>query len=210
MTDEKASELRRLAERATPGPWRQDENTSYVMTYRDVAPLTAAKGRDPSTAAFIAAANPVAVLDLLNERDEAKAAWERLHVEHTNLRLDRDDEVSRLKRWASAGLSAFHGRLCSGVGGAGVTDDARTCHDPKCVAWAKALEGHSPKKTAREQHLEDLADAFAMEVERTAAQRAQPAGCMQVPAHGDFVNATPSVLSRLSWWARAFREALKP
>lgn len=150
-----------------------------------------------------------AVATLVRERDEAKSAWERLHVEHANLRLDRDDEVSRLKQWASAGLSAFHGRLCIGVGGAGVTDDARTCHDPKCVAWAKALEGHSPKKTAREQHLEDLADAFAMEVERAAAQRTRPAGCMQVPAHGDFVNATPSVLSRLSWWARAFREALK-
>lgn len=78
MTDENAAELRRLAERATPGPWRQDENTSYVMTYRDVAPLTAAKGRDPSTAAFIAAANPAAVLDLLNERDALRAAATRV------------------------------------------------------------------------------------------------------------------------------------
>lgn len=32
-------------------------------------------------------------------------------------------------------------------------------------------------------------------------------GGQHVPFHGDFASAPPSVLSRLEWWARAFRDA---
>jgi hypothetical protein len=31
---------------------------------------------------------------------------------------------------------------------------------------------------------------------------------MQVPYHGDFANANPSIIVRLRWWAREFRTAL--
>ena len=34
-------------------------------------------------------------------------------------------------------------------------------------------------------------------------------GGQHVSFHGDFASAVPSVLNRLEWWCRAFREALK-
>lgn len=134
MTDEKAAELRRLAEAV---------RSSRVGLRAGVE----ARQR------LIDALDPATVLDLLNERDalnadnadlrdrlkrQVDATWEQSCRART-----AESERDALRKWASAGLSAFHGRLCIGVGGAGagVTDDARTCHDPKCVAWAKALEG---------------------------------------------------------------------
>lgn len=48
-------------------------------------------------------------------------------------------DAATLRVFAVAGLSAFHGKLCSGVGGAGVTEDVHTCSDPTCLAWAAAL-----------------------------------------------------------------------
>lgn len=66
------SELKRLAEAATPGPWaydgsyvcpaRTEDGTTYVELWRSIADC-----HQPENTKFIAAANPAAVLALLAE-----------------------------------------------------------------------------------------------------------------------------------------------
>lgn len=52
-------------------------------------------------------------------------------------------EAAALKVFAMAGLSAFHGRLCSGGGAHGLNmpTNPADCQDPKCRAWAAAVRG---------------------------------------------------------------------
>lgn len=51
-----------------------------------------------------------------------------------------------------------------------------------------------------------LLDSFEEEILRASEAR-QRTGGQQVPFHGDFAAASPSMLNRLRWWAQAFREA---
>ncbi len=84
-------ELKRLAEAATPGPWEYDhgciaENgmaiiSEYFVRLEDDDVSIAAGISDPKTcrpsksnAAYIAAANPAAVLELIRRHDELLAA----------------------------------------------------------------------------------------------------------------------------------------
>ena len=50
-------------------------------------------------------------------------------------------DAAALRVFAVAGLSAFHGKLCSGGHWA---VPAQHCQDPKCRAWAAALTKESP------------------------------------------------------------------
>lgn len=81
-------DLRELAEKATPGPWfatsdfdHIDQVTRWriedVERWRDLR-NNLQLGEDGDTACFIAAANPAAVLELLDERDAARAERDRL------------------------------------------------------------------------------------------------------------------------------------
>jgi hypothetical protein len=60
----------------------------------------------------------------------------------------------------------------------------------------------------------DLLEAICVEFEQTIAhfdwKKAGSKG-MSVPFHGDFASAVrlPSVISKMRWWVREFREALK-
>jgi chromosome segregation ATPase len=57
--------------------------------------------------------------------------------------------------------------------------------------------------------LTGLADAFAAECENAVRHHEGKAeGGVQVPYHGDFAQVRPSVVMRLRWWGKAFREAL--
>ena len=59
-----------------------------------------------------------------------------------------------------------------------------------------------------EPTLEQLLDGFDNEVERASANiAARGKGGQQVSFFGDFANAAPSVLGRLRWWSRSFRQA---
>ena len=72
------SELKRLAEAATPGPWaydgsyvcpaRTEDGTTYVELWRSIADC-----HQPENTKFIAAANPAAVLALIAEIDQLKS-----------------------------------------------------------------------------------------------------------------------------------------
>lgn len=91
-----AAELRRLAEAATPGPWeafgavdgRRGERWLGVTT--DMRAIESARAGDVfaaqdctrQDALFIAAANPAAVLALLDERDALAAKVERVRALH--------------------------------------------------------------------------------------------------------------------------------
>lgn len=77
------ADLRKLAEAATPGPWRFPSRA--VKNVVDIAPPhsfvvvyckdeEAERRQREADAAFIAAANPQAVIGLLDERDELRAA----------------------------------------------------------------------------------------------------------------------------------------
>lgn len=105
MTD--PTELRRLAEAATPGPWLVDKKYFAFVTDangNDVAQaesLVQVKDVEQSVldAAYIAAANPSAVLALLDRLDLALIAIERckatMEAMHPATGMP-DEDVSRL------------------------------------------------------------------------------------------------------------------
>lgn len=90
MTD--TNELRRLAQRATPGPWEaegqggiqmdgtRDAYVIYSEGVRSIASVRLISDRQArgNTAAYIAAANPATVLELLDELDRLRIEVARL------------------------------------------------------------------------------------------------------------------------------------
>ena len=66
-------ELKRLAEAATPGPWAKREYVSGIGCGVD-AKWNVALHASNDDAAYIAAANPVVVLELIRQRDELLSA----------------------------------------------------------------------------------------------------------------------------------------
>ena len=92
------SELKRVAEAATPGPWYQHGGIMQVLSHdcETVCETFEDDGECPD-AQFIAAANPAAVLALIAENEQlAKTAdcWDRLNVQNKALsdsfRAERD------------------------------------------------------------------------------------------------------------------------
>ena len=90
------SELKRLAEAATPGPWaydgsyvcpdRTEDGTTYVELWRSIADC-----HQPENTKFIAAANPAAVLALIAEVEGLRAQHGRDSAELRSLSQARDD-----------------------------------------------------------------------------------------------------------------------
>lgn len=90
------SELKRLAEAATPGPWaydgsyvcpaRTEYGTTYVELWRSIADC-----HQPENTKFIAAANPAAVLALIAEVEGLRAQHGRDSAELRSLCQARDD-----------------------------------------------------------------------------------------------------------------------
>lgn len=90
------SELKRLAEAATPGPWaydgsyvcpaRTEDGTTYVELWRYIADC-----HQPENTKFIAAANPAAVLALIAEVEGLRAQHGRDSAELRSLSQARDD-----------------------------------------------------------------------------------------------------------------------
>lgn len=84
------SELKRRALDATPGPWyeRDDEDSAagavFIMPESDVWMPPICRITVESNAAFIAAANPAAVLDLMAENEALRKAL-------TTIRDESDD-----------------------------------------------------------------------------------------------------------------------
>lgn len=82
MTDKE--DLRRLAQAATPGPWGNTDvsDPTRINSPYDQVAICYRTSRAIANARFIAAANPVTVIELLDEierlrtqRDEHKADW---------------------------------------------------------------------------------------------------------------------------------------
>ena len=103
LTPETIAELRRLAEAATPGPWR----TEYLMgAGNDLLTAIIAGRATPddlrvigSTLAerdgkFVAAASPAVVLALLDERDALAAKVERVRALHRPVGIYDECECS--------------------------------------------------------------------------------------------------------------------
>ena len=90
------SELKRLAEAATPGPWaydgsyvcpaRTEDGTTYVELWRSIADC-----HQPENTKFIAAANPDSVLALIAEVEGLRAQHGRDSAELRSLCQARDD-----------------------------------------------------------------------------------------------------------------------
>lgn len=90
------SELKRLAEAATPGPWaydgsyvcpaRTEDGTTYVELWRSIADC-----HQPENTKFIAAANPAAVLALIAEVEGLRAQHGRDSAEIRSLCQARDN-----------------------------------------------------------------------------------------------------------------------
>jgi hypothetical protein len=98
--------LRELAEAATPGPWKwsatEGSDASFKITTSDHTLL----GRDD--ARFIAAANPQAVIALLDQLAAANAEIERLREEtlrlgtHSNLHEVREKQATEMCTWLTS------------------------------------------------------------------------------------------------------------
>lgn len=104
MTPEKREELRRLAEKATPGPWQHfgEWDTQHAVTAQTQMVCSTLHGNDEANARFIAAANPAAVLDLLAYVDD------RNHV-ISELEKNRDANVDIVARRETALLAEING-----------------------------------------------------------------------------------------------------
>ena len=93
------ADLRRLAEQTTPGPWVTGRIRKHgwtvdgpVVTRTVLAELSALN--DEANAAYIAAANPQAILALLDERDALEAHRDAL-AEANSQAIHRWDEQER-------------------------------------------------------------------------------------------------------------------
>ncbi|MBX8970806.1 MULTISPECIES: ead/Ea22-like family protein [Citrobacter] len=104
MTALNKQALRQLATRATPGPWEEENGEVWIMrngTANSI--LTSICGDDTSgqqdfdNARFIAAANPAAVLTLLDELEAAQ----KLATQQGNIAVALLDEVTMLRRNAN-------------------------------------------------------------------------------------------------------------
>jgi len=73
--------------------------------------------------------------------------------------------------------------------------------------WNANRPGAAPLE--RMLALESFVTGFAEMAEGAVAHHRGPKTGMQVPYHGDFANLPPSGVSRLEWWGKAAREALK-
>lgn len=119
---EKYAELRKLAEAATPGPWESDDTTVSQHWSRpepwldvvndEIACMAYCYGGSvrpierPEDAAYIAAANPTAVLELLDRLEAAETALERTRTlvadggDYHYAAVD-DSEGEYVMRWSS-------------------------------------------------------------------------------------------------------------
>ena len=70
-------ELKRLAEAATPGPWSSHPN-GYYGVHSNTGTICST-GEKIADALYIAAANPAAILELIQQRDELLAALRGLY-----------------------------------------------------------------------------------------------------------------------------------
>ena len=98
MTPEQRAALREAAKKATPGPWfmEPDETSPDILAAPGVVARTVASDMprqvDALNAAFIAAANPAAVLALLDENARMREALKTIanaddHVASCDLRV---------------------------------------------------------------------------------------------------------------------------
>ena len=71
-------ELKRLAEAATPGPWFAAVSSNMNNSVHVSMGTICNTGKNIDDAAFIAAANPAAILELIQQRDELLAALKRI------------------------------------------------------------------------------------------------------------------------------------
>lgn len=78
MTEENLAELARLAEAATPGPWKSHDE--FVNAEKHFICEINNLAKPEQTAAYIAAANPEAVLGLIARIDELSARCAKLEA----------------------------------------------------------------------------------------------------------------------------------
>ena len=119
--DETTAELRRLAELATAGPWAVKEGTGWDECYCDwceVGPLLLPGSTLDANGAYIAAANPSAIIALLDAQAEREAKL-RGEVEELKSLVDAPTQhvtetydlscQGRLDDWLDYGLEAYAG-----------------------------------------------------------------------------------------------------
>jgi hypothetical protein len=139
--------------------------------------------------------------DARSELAHARDHWHRI------AREARDEQTAWLKQHDAeclpmrAELSDLRARLATEKA---EKDNALRDLARACSARNRAVE--------RAQELWDrlggLLDAIAGEFERSVHHHRGPRGGQQVAFFGDFQSVGPSVVGRMEWWAREFRNAL--
>ena len=141
-------ELRRLAQAATPGPWVSQgryigtpRHMSYVGEVRDQCGNWSDTEKSRADAAFIAAANPAAITEILDRLEAAENEVESLR---RGIAF-RDDVV--------AGLAVEHDTLRAE--NAGLVDDMNLLRDNNTALRAR-IEALENERTVDEQRIADL------------------------------------------------------
>ena len=94
--------------------------------------------------------------------------------------------------------------FCSGRGGYDCLSVAYGRERAACLS----AEAREQAAVADAAALRFWLDVFAGVAERAVEEHRRPKTGQQVPFHGDFAGAPPSVIGRLEWWAREFRARL--
>ncbi len=105
MTD--IQELKRLAEAATPGPW---ENGCYEVYEVNGSADRICKGASAEDSAFIAAANPTAILSLLTRIEALEQDAKHLHVKLAGEKLRADQGWERYEASNKAHMACLNER----------------------------------------------------------------------------------------------------
>jgi hypothetical protein len=127
---------------------------------------------------------------------------DKLELDYQTLK----DEVEGTNRLA-ADPSKWGLRAC--YDGAIQQRDFQADYAQKLNKVVKDLRVENTQLSADNARLKFALEAFASTAEAAVeAFESKDRGGMHVPFHGDFAHTTPSVISRLRWWAKQFRHVL--
>lgn len=115
------SELKRLAKGATPGPWTYDNRDGqhiFGPSYRNGStrfshPVMAVRGARKPDVWFVAAANPKAVLGLINDNEKLDLELAEMKLQRDGLKIDNEALVKAIEHQCNwlQDMAAVGGKL---------------------------------------------------------------------------------------------------
>lgn len=110
------TELKELAEKATPGPWKHRNGRIFQLDYETLTIANVARAFDgdysPANGELLAAANPAAILELITQLEDAQGEIRALRDTGAGL-VERVKELekglTKIKNWKARDGSILDG-----------------------------------------------------------------------------------------------------